>query len=298
VGPTGVGKTQVGLSLSRFLPLEFISADSMQIYKGMDIITDKLPKPYLRKYPHHLIDMIDPERDYSVADYCKVARKAIAAILKKKKTPVVIGGTGLYINSLLYGIFEGPGKNESIRRRLESEIKEKGARSLFERLNDVDPEAAAKINENDARRIVRALEVYEITKKPISALQKEKKGLLNEYEIHLFGLRRERSDLYNRIEQRVDFMINAGLLAEVQKLLRKKLSKTAYFCIGVRETEGCLKGEYDLAEAINLIKRNSRRFAKRQMTWFNKNKDIEWIDLKESEDMDKVAQMIARKIKD
>jgi len=296
VGPTGVGKTHVGLNLARLFPCEFISADSMQIYKGMDIVTDKLPIPLRKKYPHHLVDILLPTQEYNVADFCLVAQKAIVAILKKRKTPVVIGGTGLYVNSLLYGIFKDNSADRKIRSCLESEAKTKGIDILYERLKVIDPETAARIGPHNSRRIIRALEVYEITQKPISSLQKNRSGLMESYEVSLFGLRRERADLYERIEQRVDFIINAGLLDEVRKLLKLNLSKTAYYCIGIREVQGYFKGEYDLNEAIRLIKRNSRRFAKRQMTWFNKNKDIDWIDLKKDEDLSEASRAIFNKI--
>lgn len=291
-GPTGAGKTQAGLALARLLPCEFISADSMQVYRGMDISTDKLPRPLRRKYPHHLVDIVSPAKEFSAADFVKLARAAIIKVLKKKKTPVVIGGTGLYINSLLYGLLEAGSKDEKFRQKLVREAQKSGISVLYERLQKVDSTAAAKINPADLKRIVRALEVYELTQKPISQLQRERKGLAQDHEVYVFGLRRERADLYNRIDQRVDFMVHAGLLDEVRRLLKKKLSRTAYMCIGIREIEGFLKGGYDLPEAIRLIKRNSRHYAKRQMTWFNKNKDIEWFDVKPDEDLSEVAHKI------
>ncbi len=298
VGPTGSGKTELGLRLSKILPCEFISADSMQIYKGMDIITDKLPEVIRKSFPCHLVDIIPPGKEYNVADFYKAARKAIKGILRKKKLPVVIGGTGLYVNSLLYGIFQaGRNKSQALRAKLENTSHKKGIGFLYEELKKVDPHAAAKINPKDTRRIIRALEVYTLTGKPISVLQKEKKGLIADYQVRLFGLRRNRGDLYGRIEQRVDSMIQAGALNEVAKLSKKKLSKTAYCCIGVRELEGYLKSSYDLKEAIRLMKRNTRHFAKRQMTWFNKNKDIEWFDVKGDDDLSAIAKEIVDRVK-
>ena len=292
VGPTGVGKTQAGLSLSALLPCEFISADSMQIYQGMDIITDKLPPDLRKKYPHHLVDIIPVTKDHNVADFVRSAKAAVEEIIKKKKTPVVIGGTGLYVNSLIHGIFEADSNDPELRLRLEAQAQASGTAALYEKLKACDPDAAAKINVSDKRRIIRALEVCEVAKRPISDLQRERHGLADEYDILLFGLRRKRDDLYRRIEQRVDFMANAGLLDEVRLLLGGKLSRTAYMCIGVREIEGFLKGEYDLNEALRLIKINSRHFAKRQMTWFNKSKDINWIDVAPDEDMGLTAKKI------
>lgn len=297
LGPTGSGKTDLGIKLGNFLPCEFISADSMQIYKGMDIITDKLPKSMRRKYRHYLVDIVKPGKDYNAANFVRSARRFIGKVLKKRKIPVVIGGTGLYINSLLYGIFKaGRSKSGSLRRKLEKISKEKGIDFLFERLAIVDPHAASKINPNDLRRIIRALEVYELTKNPISVLQHNKKPLSEDYKIYIFGLQRPRSELYERIDSRVDEMMKSGLVKEVSGLLKKKLSSTAYYCIGIREIEGYLKGQHSLDEAVRLIKRNSRRFAKRQLTWFKKNKDIEWVDLSEYDDLSSAARHIFKKI--
>ncbi len=298
IGPTGVGKTQVGLSLSELLPCEFVSADSMQVYRGMDIITDKLPAKLRRKYPHYLVDIISPSEDYNVAKFCKSAKDVILKILKKKKNPVIIGGTGLYINSLIYGIFEAESKDSRIQLKLENEINELGLGAMYERLKSFDPAAALKINPSDKRRIIRALEVFYTTNKQISALQKERRGLADDYEIIIFGLNRERQDLYSRIDQRVDFMINAGLLDEVRRLLKKKLSRTAYMCIGVREIEGFLKGQYDFNEAVRLIKRNSRHFAKRQMTWFKKTEGIKWVDVKPDQEPAEIAKIIYKSLFD
>jgi len=297
VGPTGVGKTEVGLKLATLLPVGFISADSMQVYRGMDIVTDKLSEVTRKKYPHYLVDILEPSEEYNVADFCSSARAAIKDILSSGSLPVVIGGTGLYVDSLLYGIFKDACKNEELRAGFQAQAKEKGIAFLYDRLKKFDPESAQKINKNDLRRIIRALEVYEMTRKPISMLQKERKGLREEYKVLLFGLRRQRQELYRRIDQRVDFMVNAGLLDEIGRLLQKRLSSTAAYCIGVREIGGFLKGEYGIAEAVSLIKRNSRRFAKRQMTWFNKNKDIEWIDVGPDESLECIARTIVEKVR-
>ncbi|MFH0877706.1 MAG: tRNA (adenosine(37)-N6)-dimethylallyltransferase MiaA [Candidatus Omnitrophota bacterium] len=296
VGPTACGKTEIGLHLAQLTPCEFISADSMQIYKGLDIITAKLPAPIRRKYPHHLIDVISSRQTFSVADFCAQAARAVREIVKKRKLPVVIGGTGLYINSLLYGIFQGPAADEKLRARLEQEAGEKGNLHLHERLKQIDPYAASRIKPGDLKRMIRALEVYEMTQKPISVLQGERQGLANEYKVYVFGLRRDRQDLYRRIDQRVDFMVNEGLLDEVRNLMRQKLSQTASQCIGVKEIEGFFRKQHDLAESVRLMKRNSRHFAKRQLTWFAKNKDIEWIDLKEDENTLLVARRIFHQI--
>ncbi|MFH1691813.1 MAG: tRNA (adenosine(37)-N6)-dimethylallyltransferase MiaA [Candidatus Omnitrophota bacterium] len=298
VGPTGVGKTETGLKLAEFFPCEFVSADSMQVYKGMDVASDKLPLAMRRRYPHHLVDVIALSKDYDVARFCKMALKAIGEIFEKKRIPVVIGGTGLYIESLIYGICQVSAKDKNVRLRIEEEIDRMGLDYAHEKLKGIDAVCAQRISCHDRHRIARALEVYELTGRPFSVQQERKGGLLSRYEVFQFGLRRDRSELYERIDQRVDFMINSGLLDEVRLVLKKKLSKTAYCCIGVREIEGFLKGEYDLTEAVRLIKRNSRHFAKRQLTWFNKNKDIEWIDLGKNFGAQDAAKLIFERIAD
>lgn len=296
VGPTGSGKTEAALKLAGLFPCEFVSADSMQVYKGMDIMTDKLPASLRRRYRHHLIDILSPSKEYSVASFCRAAEKAVRDIIRRKKVPVVIGGTGLYVQALLDGIFEDGARDPRRRRQLERLASEKGLSFLYEKLGRVDPVAARKIDPHDAKRIIRALEVYEKTRQPISLLQKKRRGLSQKYPTLVIGLRRDRSDLYERIERRVDAMVCAGLVDEARRLLKRRLSRTAAYCIGVREMEDFLKGSASWDEAISLMKRNSRRFAKRQMTWFRKTPGIAWIDVGQGEDMACVAKKIAEKI--
>jgi tRNA dimethylallyltransferase len=296
IGPTASGKTQAALRLARLMPCDLISADSMQIYKGMDIITDKPSKIQRRAGRWHLLDVVSPAREFNVAAFCKEARKVLAQALKKKSLPVVVGGTGLYVDSLLHGIFESGQKDPEVRESLQREIEEKGLGWGYALLEEIDPLSAQKIDPNDARRIIRALEVYRSAGRPLSVLQKQRQGLTQDHRVFLFGLRREREELYRRIEERVDAMVKRGLLKEVAGLLKKKLSPTAYACIGIREIKGYLKGSHSLEEAISLLKRNSRHYAKRQMTWFRKNKDIEWIDVKGDEDLDQAARRIYSKV--
>jgi tRNA dimethylallyltransferase len=268
----------------------------MQIYKHMDIVTDKLEAALRRKYHYHLMDMVEPTKEYSVARFCAAAEKTIQVIVKKGSLPVVIGGTGLYVNSLVDGIFKEGKKSLKVRQELDALADQKGLSSLYAWLKEIDPLIASKVNLQDKKRIIRALEVYKTTGQPLSELQKHRHGLAEKYDVKLFGLRRERSDLYQRIDQRVDFMVNAGLLDEVRQLLKKTLGPTAYLCICIRELEGFFKGQYELGEAIRLIKRNSRHFAKRQLTWFNKRKDIEWLDVASKEDSGSVASKIIEKL--
>jgi len=296
VGPTGSGKTQAGLNLSRYLPCEYISADSMQVYKGMDIMTDKLPVSLRRKYPYHLLDVIPPSKEYSVAAFCLAAARKVREIIKRKKVPVVVGGTGLYVRSLIHGIFEEK-SSARIRSSLARLAAEKGNSFLHQRLSEVDPLAAGRIHVHDTKRLIRALEVFEMTRRPISELQKKRRGgLAAVYDVRIFGLQRDRADLYARIDQRVDFMVHGGLLDEVRRLLKRRPGRTASQCIGVREMEGFLKGRYGLDEAVELMKRNTRHLAKRQMTWFRREPGIAWIDVAADAGPDTVARGICRRL--
>ncbi|MFH1198914.1 MAG: tRNA (adenosine(37)-N6)-dimethylallyltransferase MiaA [Candidatus Omnitrophota bacterium] len=279
VGPTAVGKTAAAINLAKKINGEIISCDSMQIYKGMDIITSKPPKSLLKKVPHHLIGMISPIKEYDVSRYRKDALTKIKLILKKGKVPIFVGGTGLYLSILVDGIFDCQPEDAKLRERLYKEAKKSGSEKLHLRLKKIDPAAAVKIHPNDTRRIVRALEVFKVTGQPISELQKQRSGLAKDYDVRIFCLNMAREKLYQRIDARVDKMFKEGLLREVKKLFKLKLSKTARFAIGIQELKGYFEGKYDLGEAKRLMKRNSRHYAKRQLTWFRKDKRIKWVEL-------------------
>ncbi|MCX5713503.1 MAG: tRNA (adenosine(37)-N6)-dimethylallyltransferase MiaA [Candidatus Omnitrophica bacterium] len=283
VGPTAVGKTAVAACLARKIKGEIISCDSMQVYKGMDILASK-PSDALRKnIPHHLISVVSPQEEYNVARYRKSALFQLKDILKRGKTPIFCGGTGLYLSVLVDGIFDAKPENKKIRQRLYRQALARGSANLYKRLQKIDSRAATKIHPNDTKRIVRALEVFEATGRPISELQAERKGLADEYDVRIFCLDIERDRLYDRINKRVDKMFRLGLVKEVKKLLKLKLSRTARFAIGVREIKDYLEGRFDLEQAKELIKRNTRWYAKRQLTWFRKDERIQWlnIDIKE-----------------
>ncbi len=278
IGPTAVGKTETAVYLAKKLNAEIISCDSMQIYKGMDIITSKPSKTLRRKIPHHLIDVLSAAKDYNVSKYRKDAVKIIKDIFSRRKIPLFVGGTGLYMSVLIDGIFEIKTQDKALRKKLYKQAQLKGSNYLYSRLKKVDPEAAVKIHPNDTKRIIRALEVFEITGKPISELQRLRKGLSENYDIVIFGLNMDRKKLYIKIDERVDKMFRKGLVCEVKKLLKSKLSKTASCAIGIKELKGYFDGMYDLAAAKRLIKRNTRNYAKRQLTWFRKDKRIKWIE--------------------
>ena len=279
IGPTAIGKTEIAVKLARKISAEIISCDSMQVYKDMDIISAKPSKAIRRNIPHYVIDVASPKREYDCIQYQKDVLKAIGSINNKGKLPLIVGGTGFYMGALLDGVFKGAGANKKIRNKLYKEAEEKGMDSLYARLKKLDKLAASKIHPNDLRRIVRALEVVITTGKPISQLQKKRKGVLDDFDVRIFGLRRKRADLYKEINKRVDSMFRKGLVAEVKKLLKKKVNKTATQAIGIKELKGYLEGNCSLAEAKELMKRNTRRYAKRQFTWFNRDKRIEWVDV-------------------
>ncbi|MDO8662539.1 MAG: tRNA (adenosine(37)-N6)-dimethylallyltransferase MiaA [Candidatus Omnitrophota bacterium] len=292
VGPTAVGKSAVAVELARKINAEIISCDSMQIYKGMDIITSKPSLLLRKKIKHHLIGLVSPEKEYNVAKYREEALKRVEKIIKKGKAPIFCGGTGLYLSILIDGIFKERAGNLALRKKLGLQLKKYGRNYLYKKLKRIDKRAAEKIHPNDTKRVIRALEVFEATGRPISGLQIEREGMTKDYDLKIFCLNMERNTLYRRIDRRVDSMFNEGLLKEVRKLTGKKLSATSSYAIGMKELDGYFKGNYDLEEATRLIKRNSRRYAKRQLSWFRKDKRIKWFKIKEND----TPKIIARRL--
>jgi len=279
-GPTASGKSDLALELARRLDGEIVNADSMQVYRGMDIGTAK-PTPGQRaEKPHHLIDVADPDQPFSAADFAEAADAAIADIISRGKRVIVVGGTGLYIRALLKGLVDSPGDSGEIRQGLRAEAGERGNQSMWEELRRVDPELAERIHPNNLVRVIRALEVYRATGVPLSRYQEEHGFSTRSYRSLQIGIRVERPLLYSRIDQRVDRMLEQGLLQEVQQLLNAGYDpgSKAMRSIGYKETIAYLAGEYSLEEALRLIKRDTRHYAKRQMTWFNADKDILWLE--------------------
>ncbi len=279
VGPTASGKTDLGLFLAKELNGEIISADSMQVYEGLDIGTAKI-KPEARTVPHHLIDVVKPDINFSVADYHQLAEKAILDIRKRGKRPIFVGGTGLYLQSVLDGLlFPEPNKDERLRHKLLTEAKELGNEYMFRRLLNCDKESARKIHPNDIRRIIRALEVYIKTGIPLSKLQEEYKELKPRYETIWIGITAPRDVLYQRIDKRVEAMLSEGLLEEVKKhyLSGLRPTSTAYQALGYKEMIWYLKGFVSYEEAVRILKRDTRHYAKRQLSWFRKDSRIKWL---------------------
>jgi len=284
VGPTASGKTSLGVELALKLNGEVVSADSMLVYKYMDIGTAKPTLEEQKGIAHHLIDIKMPWESYSAAQYQKDAKSAIEDIHKRNKLPILVGGTGLYIRSVVdkYN-FDVPGEDKEIRKYLHKQVEERGKEWLYKKLCEIDPKAAEKIHPNNVRRVIRALEVYEITSCRISDMQNA--CYKSDYNLIMFGISVPRDVLYSRIEKRVDSMIEMGLFAEVKKLLEMGVSRSATSMqgLGYKEIAAYLCGEISLQRSIELIKRNTRRFAKRQITWFRRDERIYWIKLKDIE---------------
>ncbi|MDD5617566.1 MAG: tRNA (adenosine(37)-N6)-dimethylallyltransferase MiaA [Candidatus Omnitrophica bacterium] len=279
VGPTAVGKSKFALGLAEKINGEIVSCDSMQVYRGLDILSCKPSLKEQRKIPHHLISCIKPSQNFDVNQFVELSKRLIKEIHARGGVPIFTGGTGLYIDSLLNGIFEGPGQNPKIRNELYRKAKLYGNKYLYRRLKKIDPKAAGNIHINDLRRIVRALEVYKIIKKPISQLQKQRKGILKDkhFDVRIIGLTMPREKLYEIINKRVDLMFRKGAVAEVKKILKDKCSKTFRQALGIKEIDSYLKKDMSLGQAKQLLKRNTRRYAKRQITWFKKNTKIQWV---------------------
>lgn len=289
VGPTASGKTALGVALAKKLDGEIISADSMQIYKYMNIGTAKVTLEEMQGIPHYLVDFVSPDEDFSVAKYKATALEAIETILSKGKLPIIIGGTGLYINSLsLPWDFQRKDNDEKIRWRLSAEAEVMGKEALYDRLKLVDPTTAAIVHPNNLNRIIRALEIYELTGKPKSYFDEETKKQEVPYDYVMLGLDWDRETLYSRINRRVDLMIEEGLIDETKMLIERGYdwNLTALKAIGYKELKPYLEGTSSLAEAVTILKRDSRHYAKRQMTWFRKDQRIQWLKMNETRNVE------------
>ncbi len=282
-GPTAVGKTKYAIELAKAIDGEVVSADSMQLYKFMDIGSAKPTAKEQAEVRHHLVDFVDPRDGFSVAEYQKCAKEAIADIFSRGRVPVISGGTGLYISSLIYEMdFGSAPKDDEFRQELERLAKEKGGEHLLNMLRDVDPAAAERIHPNNVKKLIRAIEVAAGTGRGIPAFEESFKPT-GDYEYLLIGLKREREELYERIDKRVDILVKMGLEAEIRGLLDMGLTADDISMkgIGYKEIIGYFNGEYDFDEAVRLVKRNTRHYAKRQMTWLRRYKEMHWVNLSE-----------------
>ena len=296
LGPTGVGKTNISTKLAQKMPdIEIISADSMQIYKYMDIGTAKPNKRILKAIKHHMIDIVEPSENFDVIQYSKLATKIILDVFKRVKIPILMGGSGLYISSIINPLFIGPAKDIEYRETLEKDAKMHGKEYLYDKLSKIDPVSASKIEPNDLRRIIRALEVYKSTGKTISYLQKKALTEDPKFKYHIIGLKRDRENLYQRINLRVDKMFKDGFIEEV-KMLRNmgyKEDLNSMQSLGYKQIIKHLNGVLPTKEeAIDLIKIETRHYAKRQMTWFNnKIENIQWIGLDKNSENEVISKI-------
>lgn len=297
-GPTAVGKTALSLRLAKALGGEIISADSMQVYRGMDIGTDKIPAGKMQGIPHHLIDILDPHESFNVFTFQRMAGEAAEEILQRGHLPIVVGGTGFYIQALLRGIeFSQDTDDGSCRRELEERAQTEGAEALYRELCSVDPETAAILHANNVKRVIRSLEFYRLTGEKISdhnRTQREREAVFD----HLyFVLTDAREKLYERIDSRVDEMIRQGLEQEVRDLLNTGLTgaEPSMQGLGYRQMAQALRGEISFEEAVFNIKRDTRHFAKRQLTWFRREPEAEWIDRREYADDEAIFAYITER---
>jgi tRNA dimethylallyltransferase len=285
LGVTGTGKGRLAFDLAQTIGAEIVSVDSMKVYRRMDIGTAKPPKEARRRVRYHMIDVVEPSESFSVARFLDAALPAIEQIRARSKPVVAVGGTALYIKALLYGLFEGPGTDEQIRATLRARAQEEGLEQLYRQLEKVDHRAAENIHPNDANRIIRALEVYELTGEPISQMQKQFSAQQTLHNWTKIGVRRGKTDASSRINRRVKAMIAAGLVQEIRTLLaeEKPLSRQARTAIGYAEIIEHLNGKTTLEDAVEHIKKNTRRLAKTQRTWFKTFKDVNWLDIEPDE---------------
>lgn len=279
VGPTAIGKTDLSIQLAKELQTEIISGDSMQVYKGMDIGTGKITKEEMADIPHYMLNIRQPNEDFSVATFKELVEEHIKVINEKGKIPIIVGGTGLYIQAVLFDYqFSEQKRDEKFTKELENLLEREGNIALHEKLKKVDPIQASKIHPNNYRRVIRALEVFESTGKTMTERHKTQ-NKVSKYDYVLIGLEMNRDKLYDRINRRVEKMVQDGLVEEVRALYDKGFSHTqAMKAIGYKEIIPYLEQEMSLDEAVSILQRNSRRYAKRQYTWFKNQMDVTWFD--------------------
>lgn len=293
VGPTAVGKTALSIELAKKLDGEVISGDSMQVYKGMDIGTAKITPEEMDGIPHYLIDTHDPDELFSAAEFQQRATQHITDVNSRDKLPMIVGGTGLYIQSVIYQYeFSEAKQDEALRRNLEELAQNQGNEVLHLRLQAIDPITADRLHPNDVKRVIRALEIYQLTGTTMAEYQKRAKQ--SPYQLCLLGLTMERDRLYERINQRVDIMMENGLEREVRSLLDQGYSKdlVSMQAIGYKEMVEYIEGRLTISDTTELIKKNSRNFAKRQLTWFRSMKEIHWVDAEEQKNGQEFVEKI------
>ena len=299
-GPTAVGKTETAIQLATRFAGEVVSADSMQIYRFMDIGSAKPTPEEQERAVHHLVDVIDPSKPFSVAEYQPLAKEAIADVFSRGKLPIISGGTGLYVNSLIYDMdFSSPPGDKEYRRELEELAKREGSEVLHRMLAELDPAAAERIHPNNEKKIVRALEILHEGQDRVREFS-ESFQPTKDYDVILIGLERDRGELYDRINRRVDLLMEAGLVEEVQRLLDMGLEEAHISMkgIGYKEIIGYLHGEYSLEDAVELVKKNTRHYAKRQLTWFKRYDSMKWFCFSEDRSVEENLEPLFAYVKE
>ena len=298
-GPTGVGKTASSIEIAKKLNGEIICCDSMQIYKGMDIGTAKVTPQEAQGVPHHMVDVVSPMQNFSVCDYAAMCRELIEDISRRGRLPIMVGGTGLYIDTVVDGIdFADSCTDEAYRREMEELAETRGCGYIHSLLEKVDPESAASIHPNNIKRVIRALEYYKFTGTPISQHNRESKLKPSPYHYSYICLTRDREELYSRIDMRVDIMLRDGLVDEVKDLTDAGVPRdcTAMQAIGYKEVAEYLEGDTDYDTMVETLKRNTRRYAKRQLTWFRRREDVDFVNLSEEKDcVSRCIELIKRR---
>ena len=297
-GPTASGKTALSVELAKLYNGEIVSADSMQIYKGLSIATAKPTKEEMQGIPHYLIDFLDSDQSFSVADYVDLAKEKILDIFSRGKLPIVCGGTGLYVSSLVNNIqFDDAGSNATIRSRLENEAKEFGNEFLWNKLNKIDPVTAAKVHANNLPRVIRGIEVFELTGVPLSQHQVNSRLKESPYKTCIIGLTAsDRQYLYDRINRRVDIMVENGLIDECRQVYNHSELATACQAIGYKELIPYFENQCDLSDCIDKIKQETRHYAKRQLTWFRRVDGISWIEIDKFDSLKKIIENVQNHI--
>ncbi len=294
VGPTAIGKSRIALEVAQALGTEILTADSTQVYRGMNIGTDTPSEEDLQRVPHRLIDLVAPDEPFNAGEFRRRALQEISRLYEKGLLPLVVGGTGLYVRALLHGLWSGPPSDRALRRTLEQEACARGGASMYQELSQVDPVTACRLHPHDTVKVLRALEVYRQTGAPLSKAHAAQRERVPPFRALVLGLTMERAVLYERIEQRIDLELAKGLVEETRALLAKGYARSlvSMKSLGYRQMAGYLEGDYAFDEAVRRLKRDTRHFAKRQMTWFRKEPGLRWVAVQPDESVGSVARRV------
>ena len=294
VGPTAIGKSRIAIEVAQALGTEILTADSTQVYRGMNIGTDTPSEEDRRRVPHRLIDLVEPDEPFNAGEFRRQALREISRLYEKGLLPLVVGGTGLYVRALLNGLWTGPPSDRTLRRKLEEEVRARGGESMYQELGRVDPVTASRLHPRDTVKVLRALEVYRQIGVPLSKAHEAHRERAAPFRALVLGLTMERAVLHQRIDQRVDVELAKGLIDETRTLLTKGYSRdlVSMKSLGYRQMAGYLEGEYSFDEAVRRLKRDTRHFAKRQMTWFRKEPGLTWVEVQPEESVQSVSQRV------